>query len=489
MAAFEWWNFDDTVKLAPASEGGIGFIFEDVAGGIATAVQEWHFHNKSGQDEEGLTLQVLCRKISSDNFVLANEEFVENGYLQTRIKGDSFWQSMGPNSELLIPFLADDTFTAIEARIVSNDDTQVAAYQVKVRVNRKPYISIGQGHFETVGNGVISGLGDTSRSFLVDFSNVLEDPGGASDNVFVPKIFGSIKGKVGALVEDLVNVGLNDFDGNPPVAAEKFYFAVVFDGEAISIIKGINDDDPIKPVVLSGFILAWGKQSATGDIVNGDIENVWYLDRFAITISGLNVTVHHGIGHINNHLVTHNKTSTFALTDNSENYLSIRSDRGFELTVDGSVDEERQMLLYEFTALVGVIVDKRDRRRFVGTEILTIQTTLSGAPILVNDVSYSHYYAQRLAYISSITFNTIDGTGAGDTKVDINKSVEGGAFSSIFGDQALRPKIDGGDNYDLNGWPTERIIDKNTIFEFVVDSVPATTSPTNIFITMILECP
>lgn len=489
MAAFEWWNEDDTVLLAPASEGGIGFTFNDVIGGTPTAVQEFHFRNNSGQDEEGLTIQILCRKTNLDQFVSQDEEFVENKYLQARIKGTSAWQSMGPGSELLIDELLDGEQSEIEVRIVSLDSTQVASYQVKFRVNRKPYIELGSGFFETVGNGVVSGLGDATRSFLMNFSNVLENPGGADDSVLVPKILGSILGIGSALQEDLVSIGTTDFNGDTPVSAEKFISSLVFDGSSIVVTKGIKDNDPVKPTPSDGFLLAWVTQDASGNIEDADIENVWYLDRFEATESILDITIHRGIGHVDNHLVYHNKSSQFSLTDDSTNYVFLRKDRNFTINTTGENEQGRDLLLYEYDTVAGAIVAKRDRRPFIGIEIEKIDIKLSGSPLVVSSKDYGHYASNRIGYITKIVVNCIGGTGTGGTKVDINKSTNGVAFSSIFGDQDLRPFIAGGEEYDINAFPTDVKIDMNSRFEVEVDEVPGTTSPTVLLVTLFVEIP
>jgi len=491
MADFEWCNSDDTVKLAPVSEGGVGFEFNDVIGGTATAIQEWHFKNNSGQNEEGLLVSILCRKVSEDPFVAENEEFVENKYLQARIKGDSAWQLMGAGSYLIIPSLLDGGFIAIEARILSLESSQVAVYQVKVRVERKPYIALGNGFFEGIGNGIVSGLGDSSRNFLIDFANVVQNPGGADSQVLVPKVFGWVNNLAGAVKEDLVDIGTDDSASAVPAGANKFYAALTFDGSSVGIVKGLNGNPPVKPVIDESlvYILAWVKQDSTGLIQDADIENVWNLDRFAVTTNGLNIVIHHGIAQVNNNLLYHNKVTNFALTDNETNYLFLRNDRNFTLNITGEIDQEKEMPLYIFFTVAGVITQIVDLRRFIGVQVEKLDIYASGGPLLaISDVDYAHYNGSRKAYIISIYSSVIGGTGAGDTKVDINKSVDGSAFTTIFDDQNLRPIIQGDDFHFNDAWPTDRVLEKNTRLEIEVDDIPA-TGPSKILITLNLEIP
>lgn len=493
MADFEIWNDDDTIKLAPVSEGGVGLLIDNVFGGTPTATTEIHLLNNSGQDEEGLAVEVLARLSGGDNYLEEGNEFLSNGYLQARIKGDSAWQSLGPGSLLIIPSLFDTEFTVIELRISTLDDTGVSAWQVKIRIHRQPYFPLGKGFFEGIGNGVVSGFGDTSRSFLVDFSNVIQDPGGASDDVYVPKIFASILGVGAALKCDLVNIGTVDSLAATPASGEAFYAGLTFDGSTIVVTLGETNSTPLqdsdKPVLPSGKFLAWVTQDDTGNIDNSMISNEWSLDRFAITKSGLNIVVHNGYAEVNNNLLFHNKTTSFVLTDNADNYLALRNDRNFTLNTTGIFAQEKEMPLYIFTTLAGVITRVIDLRKFIGVEVRHIQLKATGNLLAIGDKSNGQYNYNRPGYIQSIKTSVYAGAGTGQTKVDINLSVNGGAFTTIFTDQTLRPNIAAASYHDNSSWPSVRKVEEFSRLQLEIDDIPGTTGPSDVIVDIIIEIP
>jgi hypothetical protein len=491
--ALEWWNSTDTTKLAP---GGPGFSF-DADGGIATALQEFHLWNNKGgvgaPTLSDLTIEFLGRLISTDDFVSEDLEFLESGFIEVRWKDTGEWRQVTPGFHLEVPALENNSYEALEVRVVSIVDINDAYSEVLIRIHQRGYTPLGSGHSEIVGNGVISGLGNRSKLSLWEFGNIIEDPGGASADVFVPDLLGNNFGELDFIPGDLITVGTQDDNAVTPLSGEAFYAAIIYDINGVGVVLGVNANTPLtdanKPVVPSTQkVLGWVIQDDTGTIENVKITNIWNLDRLAVTIAALAVTLHPGDLIVDNNKISFTVTNLFNLTDNDHNYLFVNRDHSFELNLSGIPEQNTAELIYEFITVAGVVTKVIDRRKIIGVQHAKIEFNNIATPVAVADKIYRNYPYNRKGYITKIISTIVDGSGAGDTQFNVEKSTDGAAFATIFGDATKKPIITGGDYEDLDSKPTDRILDGNERLMLEVDSVSA-VAPTDFTVTLLVEIP
>jgi hypothetical protein len=247
--------------------------------------------------------------------------------------------------------------------------------------------------------------------------------------------------------------------------------------------------DANKPVVPSTQkVLGWVIQDDTGTIENVKITNIWNLDRLSVTIAALAVTLHPGDLIVDNNKISFTVTNLFNLTDNDHNYLFVNRDHSFELNLSGIPEQNTAELIYEFITVAGVVTKVIDRRKIIGVQHAKIEFNNIATPVAVADKIYRNYPYNRKGYITKIISTIVDGSGAGDTQFNVEKSTDGAAFATIFGDATKKPIITGGDYEDLDSKPTDRILDGNERLMLEVDSVSA-VAPTDFTVTLLVEIP
>lgn len=493
--SLEWWNFDDSIKLAP---GGPGFSF-DAIGGTPTAIQEFHLWNNKGgvgaADEEGVDLEFLARLVPTNPFVSYDIEVLENAFLEVRLKGNNAWEKVIPGKLITVPTIENDSYEAIEVRANVIGDVEDGTWEILIRVHRRGYKALGSGFFESVGNGVISGLGNRSKLSLLEFSGITQDSGGPSADVDFSDLLGNLFGELDFIPGGTVTVGTTDLSAATPVAGEAFYSAAVYGSNGIEIVKANKAATPLtdanKPVIDTFLytILAWIIQDDTGTIENDKISNTWSLDRFAETHAGSTITIHHGDAIINNNIAFHHKSSLFNLTDNNTNYIYFNSDGSFEINVTGVPEQESALLIWEFDIVGGVITEPpRDRRKIIGVQHEKLSFISKITPLAVNNKVYNSYNYNRDAFISKVVAHVIGGVAANSTVFDIEDSQDGSTFVTLFTDQTKRPSILGGEFIDTDAKPQRRKIVPDSILRLNVDAI-SDTPPDEFVVTVLLEIP
>lgn len=300
------------------------------------------------------------------------------------------------------------------------------------------------GHFESGAQGIFTGYGD--GSFTEIFSGAIATASGSPDNkVNLSDAFWVTQGYVGSWVARSETLDGND-GASVALASGQSYWDTITLGLSGTPFhhKSVKGTTPLSPslrvaVPADERLVCYVERKFSGVINSGDIYQAdMRYGFFKWSISGTTITVDPGIGIISNARVQTVTRLTASLTDNSDNYVWLLRTGDLLVTTGGprpAVDQKALLLAYANLAS-GVVTASEDLRQWIGPEVVWLQMDFPGTLTagMTSNVVPQPYPAQ--AYISMarppILALTDSGTGSGSTKVDIEFSDFGGAWTSIY---------------------------------------------------------
>ena len=498
-----WYNTSE-VQIAAA------LSFTSVAPGTPSAAQEvWLINNKDGVDAEtarNLRLKVLVRDPGETDYQADGREFVDDRYVEVRIKGGynqnvqtTAYTKLGAGSYLSLPELANDEGVKLEIRANTTLDASTDAVEVLFRIHSSESEALATGHTESGPDGVLLGLGDGSMSYLLKigsptaWADLAENPSAADDQVFVPDVVAICAGEPHVKLEHLYE--LDDVDGDAAtLASGESYYALLYvdtagavtDARGSKVTDPLTEDDKPDPPADCVATLAYVKRAFDGIIEDADIENVWSEGAYTFLHDGLTGYVGPGKSRVDNSITSHDYYQTVTLTDDATNYLWRQKDGSLAITTDGSKPSghPRARLDYVLTVAGGVVTATQDRRRFIGGAPLALHfrwdSTLAGG-----QQEFAVLYVPqgaRLRPLRGVAVALDDqgsGTSSGATTFDFNYSYQGGSWTTLYtsqGSEDRRPSIayDATDCTDSDSQP-EVVTFKGGIYRFRadVDAIPS----------------
>ncbi len=147
-----------------------------------------------------------------------------------------------------------------------------------------------------------------------------------------------------------------------------------------------------------------------------------------------------------------------------------------QLTADADRPEAGALLLAEVDVAAGAVTEIRDRRTYLGGEVvITLSGAAGAAPLLVEDLLFEH----ELLFLEAITFRLSDHAGATASETVADLEVDG---TTIFTDQAtedLRPRIawDAADLVDRAAIPQVTELRPGLLLAFHLDQVATDAAP------------
>jgi hypothetical protein len=199
------------------------------------------------------------------------------------------------------------------------------------------------------------------------------------------------------------------------------------------------------------LLLYYVEREEDATIEQADIYDGRVFGGFAATTSAasLTPTISGGLALVGNQYVRHTGTNTVTLTASETNSVWVRPDGTFSVTIDGSRPVERALLLWTLVTDGSGVTTETDCRTWIGRGLHTLWLGTAGT-LAASDYSDlpTLYPGRRAGFLRPVGGVQIglDGTGttSGSTKVDVEYSAAGGAWTSIWpssGTVDLRPTV------------------------------------------------
>ena len=422
------------------------------------------------------------------------------------------WTPLGKGRVLVAPDLANDEGLEIEVRVNPTSSSSSDAVVVALRAYSSTAISTSDGLVDAGLGGVLTRVGDGGASYLASFDGLAENPGGADDQVQVGDFVGVVQGRSVAGLVQLVTVSDVDGDATTLAPGESYWvaFSVASDG-SITQTKGskaaADPDQPAFPTTDAplGYVL----RSFDGLIETADIEEVWTLGLYALTVvSGRQVSIASGRSLVDDRLGIPSGSTTLDLDASLTSTIWALGAGTLTATSDGSKPTAKAEALYDVTCDatdVTAIVDRRRLRGSGRSHRLTFTIMRTGG-LQVNDESLPEVWDApsdgEIRLLDPVTLAAHDlgsGLTSGSTKIDILVSEAGGAYTSIYpeaGTDDRRPDVawDATDPVSKEASsgdaaiPTTRVVGRGTRMIARVVGVPAgTTAPAGMTVVVVIE--
>jgi hypothetical protein len=477
----------------------------DADPGAGATAQTYRLYNDKGggasaPTETGWSLAVLAAPTTADRLESEGNEFTEDKFMRAKItssgEGDpTDYIDMGPGSRLPLPDLPSDTFVEVSFSPLADASSTEAAWAFSIRLEQG-YEALDLGHFESFGSGVMSGVGDSQANFILETSDVVQNPAAADDQVQIQDTRYIYEGVPYQLLQQLISIGTQDSAAETPPAGESFYWAITLKNGSTTVTKGLNATSPTKPDLPDGEpLLTWGTQDNTGDILDSMIDQGWVLGRFGYTSGGLSATIGIGTGVINNGLVDFDSVSTVSLTASDDNYIFVNRNRTIGKNLTGVPPQERSMPIWKLTTDGSGVTAAEDLRRIVGSDIqhmtLPFDTLSSGGGDFSIPAVWPHTRTGYIMGVALMLYGT--GSGTGSNLFDINRIPAGVATqTTIFTTQATedrRPTVASAasDPHDMTALPEVLSLDYGDSLIGESDDIPVTTQPTSAVLLITVE--
>lgn len=466
--------------------------------GTPSAEHEIRIWNDKGgvnvaAEEKNLRLRILAKETADAQFAFTNDACVK-GYMEYKIVAglnhtvtDTGWIKATPGGPLIIPALASNRGVIVLLR--ANPPSYIGPASVQVKLVISDDLSYQFSNYKAGIRGfkLPVGIHDKYEIFYAG-DIVLENPGGADDNVLVPSLKWVENGIPYHLFADLVNVGTVDSAAATPGPGESFIALLTLGGGQVNITLGENAASPDPPDAPEGEILiASAEVDDSGNIAQADIQNFMVVNGFGFSDSGFTLTIEGGICLAGERVVEINGNSIATLEASEDNYVSIAPDSTVQVdSVLEEVNNMSELLCYMETDGAGAIASQDLRKdATISNEIIQFRID---APSL-SDVAYNHYLSNRRGYVKKVSISVFpdSGTTSGATEVDIEYLNEALAWVSIFASDL--PKVDYDAAYPLSdtSFVEVPIVRGRTNFRCTVTELPGGGTIDSILVTMIVE--
>lgn len=422
------------------------------------------------------------------------------------------WTPLGKGRVLELPDLANAEGVEIETRASPTSSSPSDGVVTVLRVYSSTAVSTSLGFVDSGSGGVLSHVGNAAASYLVSFDGVAENPGGADDQVQVGDFVGVVQGRSVAALVHLETISDVDGDSATLIAGDSYWVALsVAPDSTITQTKGSKAAaDPVKPTFPDDEEpLAYVLRAFDGLINTVDIEEVWALGLFALTVvSGRQVSISGGRSLVDDRLGIPTGATVLDLDASVTSTVYLLGDGTCTFTSVASKPTAKAEALYDVTCDATDVTTIVDRRRVVGSgrlHRLTFTITRAGG-VQVNDESAPEVWDApsdgEIRLLRPVTIALHDlGTSlaSGSTKVDVLLSDAGAAYTSIYpesGTDDRRPDVawDATDPVSQEASsgdaaiPTTRVVGRGDRMIARVVGVPSgTTAPAGVTVVVVVE--
>lgn len=456
------WYDDTNTELAAA------LSFADVSPGAPSTAQEIRLiNNLSGTGADPLTnsrIIALVRDVGETSFVSGGKEYADRFYVEMRVIGgrnmtpaNTPWTPLGAGRFFPLEEIANDAGIHFELRINPPANATVSNFEVTLAVEQSPAEFLQLGISESAADGIYHGLGDAGAREHVVATDVVENSGGADNQVEHGLQVWIGGGEVWSLLDGLTTLsaaasGKERFD---LLSLKADGTLEVTAGTEVAAPATDPDDKPTLPT--GNLALAFVLVDDTGVINNGNIENVWTHGLLGAVGSSLNLNVGGGRAVVDNAMVFLQTMTPVPLVANDTNWVWLLRSGGFSVNQTGTPPEDRALLLYEATTDASSVTSLVDRRHLIGGDLYVLRFDWTGT-VVVNDERYHVLPSFRTARLLPIgpavaSVGAIgDGTG-GQLRFDVE--VDDGGFATLFTVGTHPPEIpfDDADLVDVDSVP------------------------------------
>lgn len=423
----------------------------------------------------------------------------------------SAWTPLGKGRSLVAPDLGNDEGLELELRINPTSDSASDAAVIALRAYSSLSTPTADGFVDSGSGGVLTRLGDSATHYLVSCEGVVENPGGADDQVQIGDFVGVAQGHSVAGLIQLVTVSDVDGDAATLVSGESYWAALsIAPDSSITQTKGSKAAaDPVQPDFPTDEIpLAHVLRGFDALINTVDISEVWTLHLYALTVvSGRQVEVSSGRSMVGDQLGIPTGTTPLTLDASTTSTVYLLPDGSLSFTSDGTKPSSAAEAIYAVACNTTDVTSVVDLRRLRGTgdlHHLNFTITRSGG-LQVGDLGilvWPHQVTGELRLIDPLVLALHDsgsGLTSGSLLVDIEVSEAGGAWTSLFpesGTDDRRPDVawnatDPVSRTSTTGnavIPTTRTLPAWSRVRARVAAVPAgTTPPAGVTVTLLVE--
>ena len=451
MAPSLGWYDSSGVALTPVSLSAI-----PTTPGSAVVIQLINLKDASSGDPMISARMVgLFRNVGETDFTDSGTEWADNHYLEIRFEADGWnntlkqsdWVKLGTGRDLPLPDLVYDQGIKFSIRLNVPAGVDIDSEQMSLRVEDSPFLALSAGITEASGEGIYVGLQDWNHTEIAVGSDVTEDSPQTTGVSHLDYVWLS-KGRPFTAVAADVSI--------PNAASGKQRYDLLSldaDGAAtVTKTTGSEVTTPAaetdKPAVPDGDIaLAYVLASDSGDITNGNIEDVHQTAYYDFSSTSLTATLSRGPYALIDNSRTYNSASQNAtLTASTTNYVWLLPSGGLSVTTVAESPVDRAILLWEATTDGSGVTATVDRRPYLGGRIYPITFRWDGT-ISTADYRYATVPVLRDGWIHPLagivaSFGTqaVGGT-AGATIWDVEVNYASSTWTSIFDTGATDPQI------------------------------------------------
>ena len=409
----------------------------------------------SGDPLTDARLVGLFRNVGDTDFQDHGTEWADNHYLEIRFEANGWnntlqqsdWVKLGTGRDLPLPDLTYDQGIKFSIRLNVPAGVDIDSEEMSLRVVDSPSLALSKGITEGGGEGIYMGLQDWNHTEIAVGANVTEDSPQTTGVSHLDYVWLS-KGRPFTAVAADVSI--------PNAASGKQrYDLLSLDADGASTVTkttGSEVTSPAaesdKPAVPTGDIaLAYVLASDSGNITNGNIENVAQIAYYDFSSTSLTATISRGPHALIDNSLTYNSASQNAtLTASDTNYIWLLPSGGLSVTLTTDAPADRAILIWEATTDGSGVTATVDRRPFLKGRVIPITFRWDGT-ISTADYRYATVPALTDGWIRPLagiiaSFGTQAAGGtAGATIWDIEVNYASSTWTSIFGTGSTKPQI------------------------------------------------
>ena len=477
----------------------------DVVPGTPSAALELHLWNAKGstaETAENLRLLVAVRNPGDTYFVSEGRPPVDQRWIQAQIVGTegavttplTGWQQLGAGAWLDLPNIPQNSAVKVQFRVVAPPGVGSSPLEVDLQLDWSTSEAIGDGHTSDP-DGVFQGIGD-QRFYGLILGGAVTPDGSPDATVNIAWVSWIAAGTPFALA-----AGTNTFNDQDSASAHlasgQEYKALLSGGPtgALVVTKGLLAATgasvapalPAGNVLLATITVPYGLAIGSGDIADGRV-----LSRYTSSSSGLIMTISPGSGRVDNFLTLSTIGQQVTLADASSgascNRVWLNPDGSISATVTSTPTNVGAHLLYEADTASGAVTAVRDRRIFIGPALRQLRVRFYSPLGAGNPSDHDVNTESRTLYLDPerplvLSLNDLGATlSSGSSQIDVQLSVAGGAWTSIFAAAGNMPAIPYNATNEVLGpdqscTPTTLAIPPGARVKAVVNAVPTGTTP------------
>jgi hypothetical protein len=468
--------------------------------GTTGAALELHLWNDNGgatPSETALNVRVLImeRNPGETYFVGSGRPLTDGRWVQARIVGSAGgvvailtgWVAIGAGASIPLPDIPDNSSVKMQFRVVAPGTfMESTAIEVTFSVQTTTSQAIGMGH-TTDPDGVFSGIGDAYATFLI--VGGMAAPSGTPDNVvhlpYQAGVSAGVPWAVAATTETLSNT---DSAAVALVSGEEYQALVTGGHGGLTVTKGLKATvgSSLTPALPAGAVLVANVTVPFSAAIDASrIVSLALLTRYGFSSSGLIATVGPGDGRVDNFITHTNFPQLASLTDASTNRLWLMNDGSIAVTQTAAPPVPGACLLWEAVTVAGAVTALTDRRLFIGPALrrlaLRFNAPLAAANLStyeVNPESRALYLDPQRAAVLAVD-DLGSGLTAGVSRIDLQVSDAGGAWTSIFPDAGSMLQVAYNSTNEVSGAcaPAILTIPAGSRVRARVDAIPTGTTP------------